>query len=181
MADQDTILKTKADVLRWLTSNGWDIGKTQFYAHCREGLLRPQKNGGNYTVKSVKKYADLHVRRVETGVKETTRQEQMRDEKLELSLQRERIAKDRDQFELDRKKGQFIPTEDFEAAIVARAVALMAHLTHTIQTEVPNWIDVVEGKQDCAPDLVEAMTKKVEERIGDFAANAEITVIFEAT
>lgn len=181
MTDQP-FYKSKAQVLRYLEENGWDISKTQFYDHCRDGLLLPLRSGdnkGKYKISSIKKYADLHVRKLETGLKETSRQEQMRDEKLELALDRERIGKERDQFELDKKRGQFIPREEFEEAIVARAVAFMAHLNHTIQTEVPNWIDIVGGDQECASDLVDAVSRSVEQRMGDFAANAEISVVFE--
>lgn len=179
---EQLFLKTKASVFRYLNENDWDISKTQFYDHCKDGLLLPLRSGenkGKYKISSIKKYADLNVRKLSTGLKETTRQELMRDEKLELSLDRERIGKERDQFELSKKKGQFIPREEFEEAIVARAVAFMAHLNHTIQTEVPNWIDIVNGDQACAPDLVDAASKSVEQRMGDFAADAEISVLFE--
>ena len=180
---EQLFFKSKAAVLRYLEEGGWDISKTQFYDHCRDGLLLPLRSGenkGKYKKSTIKKYADLHVRKLETGLKETSRQERMRDEKLELSLERERIGKERDQFELDKKRGQFIPREEFEAAIVARAVAFMAHLNHTIQTEAPKWIDLVAGDQERAADLVDAVSKSVEQRMGDFAANAEISVIFEA-
>ncbi|SDP29040.1 hypothetical protein [Desulforhopalus singaporensis] len=176
----EMIFTSKISVHRWLLENGWQISKTQFYDHCNEGLLRPRKSDGKYDLKTVKKYANLHVRKLETGQKESDREIQMREEKLSIALEREKMGLESDRFNLEKKKGKYVAVSDVELMIVGRAVAFMAHLNHTVQQSVPDWIDIVNGDQSMAPQLVEAISRSVEQRMGDFAVNAEFDVILEA-
>lgn len=176
----DTNFKSKIAVHRWLEENGWQISKSQFYDHCKDGLLRPAKADCKYRLKAVKKYAAIHVKKAETGQKENVREEKMREQKLEFALQREEVGLERERFELSAKQGKYIARSEFELAVVARAVAFMAHLNHTIQAGVPDWIDLAGGDQSRAPELVEAISRAVEQRMGDFAADAQFDVILEA-
>lgn len=169
----------KKDAFEHLLATGWQIGQSQFYAHCKEGRLRPEKEGG-YTRKAVEKYAGLHLRRVETGMKVNDRLDRMQEERMEVELATARVKLQREEHDLGTKQSRFIPRDDFELAIVARAVAFMAHLNHTIQSSVPDWIDIVSGDQARASDLVAAISEAVEQRMGDFAADVEFDVILEA-
>ncbi|MDD3814409.1 MAG: hypothetical protein PHZ02_07160 [Desulfocapsaceae bacterium] len=171
--------KTKKEVLGYLQEDGWQIGQSQFYKHCRDMLLRPEKEGG-YSLNAVKKYAAINLRRTETGQKVNDKLDRMQEERLEVELETAKVKLTREQHDLGVKQSKFIPRDDFELAIVARAVAFMAHLNHTIQSSVPDWIDVVGGNQDRAPDLVAAISEAIEQRMGDFAADVEFDVILEA-
>jgi len=175
----DTIFKSKIAVHRWLEENGRQISRSQFYDHCKLGLLRPHKSDGKYRLSAVQKYAKLHTRSLETGQKENDLLDKMQQEKLEVDLDTSKIKRDRERHDLAVKQGKFIPRSEFELAIVARAVAFMAHLNHTIQQQAPDWIDLVEGEQARAPELVDAISKAIEQRMGDFAADAEFDVILE--
>ncbi len=178
-----TVFTSKAAVLRWLEENGWQIKKSQFYDHCRDGLLRPVKSGvnkGKYKLSTVERYARLNCRRGDTGEKESDREMRLREQKMEVDLEQARIRRDREQFDLNKARGKFIPRAEFDQALVARAVAFMAHLNHTIQQSVPDWIDLVEGDQSHAPELVEVISLGVQQRMGDFAADGEIDVLLEA-
>lgn len=180
----DTVFKSKIAVHRWLEENGWQISKSQFYDHCKDGLLRPVKSGANkgrYTLAAVEKYARMHCRQLATGQKENDRLAAKQEEKLDLELQRERNRVAREEFELERVRGRYVARAEFDLAITGRAVAFMAHINHTIQSEVQDWIALVEGDQTRAPELVDAIAKAIEQRMGDFAADAEFEVILEAT
>lgn len=122
-------------------------------------------------MKAIEKYAAMHVVRADTGQKESEREIKMREDKLEVALERERVGLEREQFGL-----KFIPRAEFELAVVARAVAFMAHLNHSVQASVQDWIHLVEGNQSRAPELVEAISREIEQRMGDFAADAEFDV-----
>lgn len=175
----EIIFKSRIAVHRWLEDNGWQISRSQLYAHCKDGLLRPAKDG-KYRLKAVEKYATIHVKKAETGQKVNDLEEQIRQQKLEISLEREVTALDRERFEQQKRQGKFVARDDFEMAIVARAVTFMAHLNHSVQSSVPDWIDIVEGDQLRAPELVDAIIKTIEQRMGDFAVDAEFDVILEA-
>lgn len=170
--------KSKIAVHRWLLENGYEISKSQFYAHCKDGLLR-QKKGGGYSERSVKKYASLHVKKSETGEKERDRSERMRDEKLEVALEKEKIDRDRARFDLERRQGLYMPIEEFELAVVGREVAFMAHFNHSIQKEAENWVELVKGDQKYTPALVDAISKEFASRMSDFAADIEVEVVLE--
>ncbi|KJR97197.1 MAG: hypothetical protein VR65_24930 [Desulfobulbaceae bacterium BRH_c16a] len=176
----ETLFPSKIAVHRWLEDNGWKISRSQFYDHCKAGLLRPAKKEKKYRLKDVEKYASLHVARAETGEKESDREIAMREEKLEIALERERLGLEKDRFDFDAKQSKYIPRSEFELAIVARSVAFMAHLNHSIQASVQDWIHLVKGDQSHASELVEAISREVEQRMGDFAADADFDVILEA-
>lgn len=176
----EEIFKSKIAVHRWLVDNGWKVSRSQFYDHCKDGLLRPDKSDGKYRLKKVEKYATLHLKKVETGEKVNDYAEKMRERKLAASTEKEEIDLKIARLELEKKEGKTIPREEHELAIVARTVAFMAHLNHTVQSNVQDWIDMVEGNQQRAPELVEAISRAIEQRMGDFAIDAEFEVILEA-
>lgn len=175
----ESALKTKAAVLRWLEDNGWKISKTQFYAHCSEGRLRPDKNSGSYRLADVQKYAQLFVAKADTGQKVATTVADKQEKKLDIELEREEIRRDRERLELQAKQGMFIDRQEHELAIVGRAVAFMAHLGHSVQESVVDWIDLVEGDQKKANELVDAIMEELSLRMSDFTADIEVEVIME--
>lgn len=175
-----TAFKSKIAVHRFLEEQGWQISKSQFYDHCKEGRLRPSRTDGKYLLSAVEKYAKLHCRRVDTGEKVNDRLERKQEQKMDLDMRRSEVQLQQAEHDLKVKQGRFVPRSEFELAIVARAVAFMAHLNHTVQQGVVDWIDLVEGDQSRAPELVDAISTAIEQRMGDFAADAEFDVVLEA-
>jgi len=171
--------RTKKNALEYLLEAGWKIGQSQFYKHCKDGLLRPQADG-SYAQKAVDKYAKTWLKQLATGQKVNDRMDRMQEEKLEADLRASKFKMEEAEFNLGVRKSKFIPRDDFELAIVGRAVAFMAHLNHTVQSEAADWIELVGGDQTRAPELVQAISRAIEQRMGDFAADAEFDVILEA-
>lgn len=172
--------KSKIEVYRHLKKQGkYKISRSQFYEHCNDRLLRPDNDGG-FTLQAVNSYAKKHLREAATGRHAADKLDKMMEEKLDLELQSARMKVEKEQLDLDAKRGKTINRQDHELAIVSRAVAFMAHLNHAIQANVPDWIELVEGDQNRAAELVHAMSEVVEQRMGDFAADAEFDVILEA-
>lgn len=171
--------RNKKAVLDYLKTEGWQISQSQFYAHCKERYLRPDKEG-KYTLKAVEKYAKTWLKLAATGEKINTEYDRKMERKLDAEIKAAEVRADREQFELETKRGRFIPRDEFELAIVGRAVAFMAHLNHTVQTNAAEWIEIVGGDQTRAPELVQAISRAIEQRMGDFAADAEFDVIMEA-
>lgn len=173
------VFKSKAAVFRYLKEQGeWAVSRSQFYAHCNDRLLRPDKDG-QFTLAAVNKYAKQHLKDAETGRKSSDRLDKLHEEKVEIELRQAKIKLEKDQHDLDTRKGKYVSRDDFELAIVSRAVAFMAHLNHAVQSSVPDWIDLVGGDQRRAAELVHAISEVVGQRMGDFAADAEFEVIFE--
>lgn len=175
------VFKTKKAVREYLISDegGYTISQSQFYKHCAEGLLRPRKSDGQYTLKAVKKYASLHVKKKETGQKESEWEEKIRREKAELGLEQARVEFESSQINLEKKKSKLVPRDEFEPAVVARSVAFMAHLNHTVHESAVKWVKLVKGDPALAPQLVDAISRAIEQRMGDFAIDAEFDIILE--
>ncbi|MCB2218072.1 MAG: hypothetical protein KQH59_18575 [Desulfobulbaceae bacterium] len=164
-------------VLEYLREEGWQISRTQLYEHIKDKKLRARK--GVFLLGSVERYAKRWLKSADAGQKVNEKMERMADEKAELELQRERIRVAREQYDYDVKQGRYVSREDHELAIVGRAVAFMAHLNHSVQSKAADWIEMVGGDQGRVADLVEAIVEELEQRMGDFAADAEIDVIME--
>ncbi len=176
----EDLFETKLDVWRFLRADGWNIGRSRFYDHCREGRLRPDPATGKYKLSAIERYAKMHVRLEATGTKVNEKLDQMQEEKLETELAREKVRLEKEIHDLKVRQKKFVPAAEFELAIVARAVAFMAHLNHAVQSSVPDWIDLVAGDQARAAELVQAVSGVIEQRMGDFAADAEFDVFLEA-
>jgi len=170
--------KTKKSVLEYLLEAGWKVSQSQFYQHCKDGLLRPGK-GGVYVRTTIDRYAKRWLRQAESGQKVADKLDRMQEEKADLELRAARIRLAKEEHELGVKQRKFIPRDEFELAIVGRAVAFMAHINHTIQEIAPDLIDLVTGDQARAQELIHALSKAVEQRMSDFAADAEFDVILE--
>ncbi len=174
------VFKSKAAVFRHLEEQGeWTVSRSQFYEHCKDRMLRPDKEG-NFSKQAVDKYAKKHLREESTGRKVTEKLDRLHEEKMELEVSQARVKLARDQHDLDTRQGKYVSRADFELAIVSRAVAFMAHLNHAIQANTPDWIELVNGDQQRAAELVHAVAEVVGQRMGDFAADAEFDVILEA-
>lgn len=176
---EPTTFPTQKAAMEYLVAAGWKVSKSHFSRHCKEKLLRPESDG-SYSQKACDKYAKTWLKTVATGQKVNERMDKMQEEKLEVDLRAAKYKMEEAEFNLGVRKNKFVPRDDFELAIVGRAVAFMAHLNHTIQTEAAEWIDIVGGDQTRAPELVAAISRAVEQRMGDFAADAEFDVILEA-
>lgn len=174
----ETAFRTKKEAYEYLVGAGWKIGQSQFYKHCSQNYLRPSEDG-TYAQKTVDKYAKTWLKQVATGQKVNERLDKMQEEKLEADLRASKFKMEEAEFNLGIRKNKFIPRDDFELAIVGRAVAFMAHLNHTVQSEAADWIDIVGGDQSRAPELVQAISRAIEQRMGDFAIDAEFEVILE--
>jgi len=178
--DDPATFPTKKAVWEWLQEKGeYLIGRSQFYKHCKDRLLLKGRHGV-YHLDDVISYAKMNLKRADSDEVESDRERTMRKEKLEVSLKKEKVLLEKETFDLSRKKGMFVPREDFEQAIVARSITFMAHLNHSFQAAVPDLIDTVEGNQKRAAELVAALSRIAEQRMADFAVDAEFDVILEA-
>lgn len=178
-----TVFKNKLAAWNHLIESGWQIGKSQFYDHCKEGFLRPIRSGenkGKYALSAVEKYAKLNVRQTETGLKVDEKFEAHQEEMREIGLEKARTKLEAEKHDLGVKQSKYILRSDFELEIVARAVAFMAHLNHTVQEGAPDWIEIVGGDQQRTAEMVDAISRAIEQRMSDFATNTEFDIILEA-
>lgn len=181
----ETVFSSKAAVFRWLEENDWQIKKSQFYDHCKDGLLRPVRSGenkGKYVLSAIEKYAKLNVKPAGASQKTNDLLDTMQQETIETKLKREKIRLEKEERELEISKGRFVAADDFELAIVGRVIVFMSHLGHSCQMNIKEMIDLVDGDQRRAPELLDFLNKLMGQRAGDFVADAdkEFDIILEA-
>ncbi len=172
-------LKSKAAVYRWLLDNGRSISESQFYSHCKEGLLRKKKGSKVFTLAAVQKYAKLHTKSADTGERDRDRLDSIQDELKEIELEKERLRLEELRHKQLVKQGKVISMEDHENAIVGRVVAFMAQLSHMVQRCSPEWIALVGGNQSMAPAFMESMLEEIGQRMSAFSADTEFEVLLE--
>lgn len=161
----------------YLRDSGWQIGRSQFYEHCKQGRL-PRKDG-RYLRSDVDRYAENHCKLESTGEKVNETLSRMAEEKMSTELQREKVRLDREIHDLAVKQGAVVKRDDVELMIVGRAVAMLAHLKAMVQMKAGDWIAVVDGDQSRARELIDIVQTGIEEHIAVFARDIEFEVIFE--
>lgn len=166
--------KNRLAAWEYLHLGGWHISRTQFYQHCKAGLVTREKNG-KYLRESLDKYANGYCRRVDTGEKAgaTTA-----EKKAEIDLLRSEVRLQKERRELELIEGKSIPRAEVELMIVGRAVAFLSHLRAMVQMETSDWLHIGEGNQSRAPEVIAAIQDSIDRHIATFARDVEFTVTF---
>lgn len=173
----DDHFSNRLEAWQYLQDSGWQIGRSQFYEHCKQGRL-PRKDG-RYLRADVDRYAQNHCRLAETGEKVNDKLARMAEEKAETELAREKARLEKELMALAINRGEFVPRDEVEQMIVGRAVALLAHLRAMVQMSASDLIALVGGDQKYQRELIGALNEKIEEYVAVFAKDIEFEIIFE--
>ncbi|MCP3941682.1 MAG: hypothetical protein GY710_09410 [Desulfobacteraceae bacterium] len=161
-------------VLIHLENTGFKISKSKLYRDRDKGMIRV--NPDNSVLETeVRAYAstlerkegdigDLNDMHAQKTAKEV--------ESLELKVKKQ-------QFDFDREQGKYLPRKDFEAELAARAVIFETGLKHLFNTRVGEWIALVGGKPDKAPDLLQLLHNSLETELSNYATTSTFQVMFE--
>jgi hypothetical protein len=178
IAEEDDAFANKLEAWQYLQDSGWQIGRSQFYEHCKQGRL-PRGKDGRYLRANVDRYAENHCRLAETGEKVNEKMARMAEVKAETELARDKVRLEKETMELAIKRGDYVPREEVEQMIVGRAVALLSHLRAMVQMSASDLIALVDGDQKHQRELIGALNDKIEEYVAVFAKDVEFEVIFE--
>lgn len=175
--DQIDIFDNRLDAWQYLQDSGWQIGRSQFYEHCKQG--RVPRRDGKYRRDDVDRYAQHHCRLAETGEKVDKKRSRIADEKAEIELAREKARLEKDLHDLAVRKGEYVERDQVELMIVGRAIAMLAHLKAMVQMGAADWIELVEGRQDRGQELIATLIRSIEGHLATFARDVEFDVILE--
>lgn len=170
---QDT--KNGAAVLRFLHNNGWNVEKTQFYQHVKQGKLA-RNDQGLYTRRAVLKYAKDWVPRSETGKKVGEEQSDLAREKLQEEIERIRIQQKRENFKFDVERGKYLLRAEVEQGLAGRAVALDAGYNHMVYSRVQEFISIVNGDPSKASLLIECLLTARDDWFNQYASAMDFEV-----
>ena len=172
-----TEFKNLRAVARYLAEEGWQVTERTVYNHGKRGLIRPNKDTGIYEIKAVNRYAVTHLPLMET-------KEKLGAEDLSRKKTMAEVAKLTEQAKLAQIKrfaeeGKYIPREDLEMELAARAAILENSLKYMVQSKAAEWIEAVEGNTTLRAELIRVMNEDVDRMLNEFASTREFHVIFE--
>lgn len=169
---------TPASVLRYLQKNGYKITKSTLDRHCKNGKL-PHEPDGTYSLKQVTAYAADHVKQLSTGQTESENVTELQRKKLEKELEHLSQKIEREKFSFEKEQGLFIPKDQMEIELASRAGILVAGLKHWVQSNAADWIAAVSGETKKTGELINLMSKDVDEHINHYASSREYEVVIE--
>lgn len=179
MSETPETFTSRSAAWQYLRDSGeWQISQTQFYQHCAQGRLRRQRDG-TYLRADVDKYAKLHCRQIATGQRARPSLDRIQEEKAEVDLSHAKVKLEREELKLAADRGDYVPRDDVERMIVSRAIALTSHLQAMTRMRAADWIELVDGKPDRAPELIAAVEGGLEEFLSQFARDVEFEVLLE--
>ena len=167
-----------AAVLDYLQAAGWKVTRTSLYRHQSEGKFLPQSDG-TYLQKDIDKYAKNWLKQQSTGKRVSTKTDEMQRQKLEWELKNLELDSERKKFQHEKEQGKFIPKEQMEIELAARAGILDAGLKHWIQSRAADWIRTVNGDTKKVGDMINMMNRDLDEHINSYASTKEYEVIID--
>lgn len=167
--------KTMADALSFLQDKGWEITKSKFYNHCGEGKCGKNR-AGYYTWRGLKKYAETHLVRSDSGESVEAESSRLVEKKIREEIKRLEIKNRRELFAEEVERGKYLPRADIERELCSRGLVLDSGLSHFLRSRAPELIAMVKGEQKYLPELIEYLMVKKDELMDGFARMADFEI-----
>ena len=169
--------RNRADVLRFLKKQQWQVTDRTFYRHCKDGKVRKNRNGF-YTSRMVKKYAETWLTRP-SGKTVQQEGEDLLAEKTREEIERIRVDREHRRFKFEVEQKLYLPRADVEAELAGRAIVLDNGLTYLIQANANELIALVGGDQTRSGELVAFLVEKKDRLMNEYAAMGDFVVDIE--
>ncbi len=174
----DQRFSTIADVLNYLAA-GWRVTKPSLYRHQKQGKIQPQPDG-TYSQNDIDRYARTWLKQKSTGKKVSQRMDELQRKKLEQELQILTLDYERKKFQNEKDTKNFIPREQMDIELAARAGILDEGLKHWVQSRAADWIRTADGDTKKVGGLINLMNRDLDEHINSYASTREYQVVFES-
>lgn len=144
-------------VLAHLKGNLWKVSSTTLYNHRTKGLLISDQSG-RFLASDVDKYAARNLKRMDGSPGES----ESKDIKDKRQAEIRKAKAQAKHWEIKAKvaAGLYVPREHFEQQLAARASIFKSDLLSFCRSLAPEIIDMVDGDEQLAPDLIDFMTEK---------------------
>ncbi len=162
-------------VLTHLDTAGFRISNAKIYRDRDKGMIRVNADK-SVSETEVRAYAATLERKAgnignlnDIQAQKTAKEVESLDLKVKKQL-----------FDYEREQGKYLPLKDFEPEMAARTVILESGLKHLFNTRVGEFIALVGGKPEKAPDLLHVLHTSLEEVLSNYASTRTFQVIFES-
>jgi hypothetical protein len=176
---EEKIFITIEDVFDYLSPN-WKIAKSTLYRLINKDKKLVPHTDGTFLQKKVDKFAEDWLKEKSTGRKVSTEFDRLQRRKLEKELQTLELEYDRKKLSLEKEQGKYIPREQMDNELAARAGILEAGLKHWIQSRAAEWIRTVDGDTKKVGELINLLNRDIDEHINNYASTKEFQVIIDS-
>lgn len=174
--NNETGIKDYRSMLAYAEEQGRKVKKTKLFQDIKKGLLKKQPDG-SFRKKDADRYlASLPMAGTGDLVAEKASDRQRRKEEQEI--RRITNAANREEFDLEVKKGKFIPREQVHLELAARAVTLATGLKTAFEAHGLDIIALVDGNPKKAAALIEFLEKLLEESFNEYSRPMEFEIEF---
>jgi hypothetical protein len=177
--DEDKALPNLAAALDYLKASDWSVTRTSLYRHHKEGKLAPRSDG-QYALRDIEKYARTWLKQKSTGKRISEKLEELQRRKLELELSNLDLENKRKTLAYGKDLDKYVPKELMEIELATRAGILDAGLKHWVQSRAAEWIRAGGGDTKKVGDVINLMSRDLEEHINSYARLSEYQVIIDA-
>ena len=167
-----------AEVLDYLVAEGWKCTRASLYRHQKMGKIIPADSGA-YRRKDVDKYARTFLKQVSTGKRVAEKMDELQREKVELEIRTQKEELKRKERVNAREEGALVPREQMDIELAGRAGILDAGLKHMVQSHAAEWIRLVAGDTRKVGELINAISRDIDEHINNYASAAEYQFVIE--
>lgn len=164
---------SRRSVFFHLVSAGYKISIAKVYRDFKKGLIRKEMDG-TVLETEVRAYA-ANLERIDGSIKDLS-DLQAQKSREELRKLREQVAKLR--FEREKDHGKYIPRQDFEAELAARAVVFDSGFRYLFQVKAREWISLVGGKPEKTADFLAALNQALDDQLTTYATTKSYHVTF---
>jgi hypothetical protein len=154
-----------------LRDEGWKVGKSAVYNHCKEGKLRPGPDGLFHET-AVLRYAQKHLKRADGAGSQSL--EALQEKKVRAEITRAEVQASKMQLQQEILEGKFITRLDHEHALATRARLLKSDLINWARQYVDELIQTVDGDPARAPEALAFTERHIEDWLNRYASQRQI-------
>ena len=163
-------------VLAYAADNGRKLGQTKLYADIKAGRLRRQADG-SFKQRDVERYmASLPTAATPDTLAIKAGERQRRKE--EADIRKLEVDAEARAFDLEVKRGRYVPRDQVYLELAARAATLSSGLKTAFEAQGLDFVATVDGNPKKTPELVERLTAILDEVLNEYSREMEFEVAF---
>lgn len=174
--DKNKVFPKVGTVLNYAKEYGRKLEKTKLYEDIKAGLL-PRQKDGSFRALDVERYmASLPM--LETPASLVIEAQDLQVQKQQEEIRRLRAVADREEFDLDVKRGKYLPKDMVYQEQAARVVVLATGLKSVFEARISEIITRAHGDMKEAPGVVGLLHEMLDLALNEYSRDMEFEVEF---
>jgi hypothetical protein len=170
----ERILKTVADVHKYLKSHAWQISKTQLYSHVEQKKIK-RDDDGTFSIPKVDKYASKYLRCTD-GSKPSKALADIQTRKYEADVRQLLAGAEMKEIKNSILKGEYVRKDAFEFALAERAMLFKNDIGTFCRSKAADIVNLVDGDKEKIPDLINYLLEETANWLNVYSEDREFPV-----